>query len=495
MKNQRKQNQLSEADLTLLDRVQPQAIELENAILGALLISQESFVLVESILSADDFYSSINQTIYKSIERLSSKRAPIDMLTVLNELQLMGKLEEIGGPVYIAQLTENVASAAHIEFHAKIIQQKALSRKLINITGRIQDLAYNPSNDVAEVLEVYEKSFNDLNSKSANHQAIDMNLAIKMALSKIEQTQNDHESGKLIAIPTHLTKLTKTLEGGFRGPDLIILGGRPSMGKTQHALAIAKEASIMGQDCLFISIEMTAIQLVNRLILENDGISSFNMRTGQMSNEEWNLLDTQLGRINNLSLHIADNPNIRYLNNIKAEARRLHRQGLLKIMIIDYLQLVKTNMKFERRQLEVAYITGELKMLAKELNIPIIALSQLSRPPKGLKPKEPDLEDLREAGDIEQDADIVAFIHKPDYYDKDLKDWKGKGMFIIRKSREGARNDVIEFYHDDRYKKILDEPYYNNQISLDQNSDYIPRPVFNQKQLESSFSGESDMPF
>lgn len=414
------------------------------------------------------------------------------MLTVVEQLRKDGELESVGGPVYISELTDKIASAAHIEYHARIIKQKSLARKVISEAGKVLQMAYDETNDIDEVLEEYEKSFSNLNSKTSSFQAINMRTALKLFVEYASQLQIDHNSGKSIAVPTHLPCLNKTLDGGFRGGELNILGARPSMGKTQHALAMAQAAAVAGEDCLFISIEMTLVQLITRLILEDDSINRTNLRTGQMTTQEWSSMDKRMGELFDIKLLIVDNYEIRFLNNIKTEARRLHRQGKLKFMIIDYLQLIKTNLKFQSRQLEVAYITGELKSLAKELNIPILALAQLSRPQKGVKPKEPDLEDLREAGDIEQDADIVGMLHLPAYYKQHLKpdevtEWDGKGMFILRKSREGVRNDTIIFYHDKRYKKIWDDwsvPHKQTTI------DYGPSPIIPNEDFESQ-TGET----
>ena len=231
---------------------------------------------------------------------------------------------------------------------------------------------------------------------------------------------------------------------------------------TQFALHFAKHAAYSRKQVLFISIEMTASQLADRLLLEDDRISMYNLRTGNLSNDEWGYLDKRAGELYNLNINIADNHNIRYINNIKSEARRMKRKDKLDIMFIDYLGLIRTNMKFGTRDLEIGYITGELKNLAKELNIPIVLLSQLSRPPKGISVKEPQLEDLRESGNIEQDADVVMFIHRPSYYDPTVtnslgESWDNKGKLIISKYREGARNRDIIFKHDDAFKKIFDD--------------------------------------
>jgi len=460
--NRKNQNQRSSTD-DVLGKIQPQAIELEEAVLGALLIESKGYQDIEDILTADDFYVESHKIIFKAIFNLSSKRKPVDMLTIVEELRSMGELEAIGGPVYIAGLTDKVASAAHIVFHAQIIKQKSQARKLIQITSEIQAKAFDETQDVGEIFEELEKSFTELVTDSGSCQSVPMSEALKIAMDKAAKTQELKEKGIRISIPTGLHSLDETFAGGWMAPDLIVLGARPSMGKTQHSLSFAKAASMAGKEVLFISIEMTATQLVNRYLLEDNRINSYNLRTGQMSGEEWVAMDEQAGRLWNMKLNIADNHNVRYLNNIKSEARKLHRKGKLDMMIIDYLGLIKTNLKFASRYLEIGYITGELKNLTKELNIPIILLSQLNRPIKGLAVKEPQLEDLRESGDIEQDADIVLFIHKPDYYDAEAIDsknepWKGRGKIIISKYREGARNNSVIFYHDDRYKKIWDNP-------------------------------------
>lgn len=461
-RNKKKQDQQSLTNEPL-GKIQPQAIELESAILGALLVESKAYQDIEDILTSDDFYLEIHQLIFKAILNLSNKRKPIDMLTVVEELKIMGELETIGGPVYIVQLTEKVASAAHLVYHAQIVKQKSQARQIIRITAEIQSKAFDDTQDVGETIEELEKSLTEVVTSSGGCQSKPMSEAVTEAMNKAVKVQELKEKGIQLSIPTGLHSLDETFAGGWMAPDLIILGARPSMGKTQHSLSFAKAASMNGKEVLFISIEMTGIQLVNRYLLEDNRIDGYNLRTGQMSPQEWVAMDERAGQLWNMKLNIADNHNIRYLNNIKSEARKLKRKGKLDMMIIDYLGLIKTNLKFASRYLEIGYITGELKNLTKELDIPIILLSQLNRPIKGVAVKEPQLEDLRESGDIEQDADIVLFIHKPDYYDPDAIDsknvpWKGRGKIIISKYREGARNNSVIFYHDERYKKIWDNP-------------------------------------
>lgn len=472
-----------------IGKIQPQAVELEEAVLGALLIESKAYLDVENILQPDHFYVEANRIIYKAILQLVATRKPVDMLTVAEYLKSSGELESIGGPVYISQLSDKVASAAHIVYHAQIVQQKAKARDVIRIASEIAAKAYDETEDIAETIESLEMSLTELTSSSGNYQSVSMDEALNEALEVAAKTQELREKGFQLAIPTGLGTLDEIFAGGWSAPDLIILGARPSMGKTQHSLAFAKAAATKGKDVLFISIEMKRTQLVNRYLLEDDRINSRHLKSGQMSREEWIAVDERVGQLWNMKLNIADHHNIRYLNNMKSEARRLYRQGKLKLMIIDYLGLIRTNMKFQSRQIEIGYITGELKNLAKELDIPIILLSQLNRPIKGTAIKEPQLEDLRESGDIEQDADIVLFIHKPDYYNPDVQDskgvpWKNRGKLIIAKYREGARNQPVIFHHDNNYKKIWDN--YSAQTSID----YGPPPIKPNEDFENQ-TGET----
>lgn len=452
----KRSKQEQQPDTNNLGKLQPQAPELEEAVLGALLLEKNAYQVIDNIISVEDFYSDKHKAVFSAILRLINKREPVDMLTVVEEFRQSGELEFIGGPMFIAELCNKVASAAHIEYHARIIAQKAISRRIIQSATEIQRMAYDETQDISEMLEYFETSLSAVQPKSSTNQSLVMADAVRKALDAAGERQAQLDRGEIPCIPTHLDSLTRALDGGWRQPDLVIIGARPSMGKTQHALAIAKSAAMNGSTVGFFSIEMNTEQLVNRYLLEDDRIDTRSLLSGQLSNEEWIALDEQAGRLYDLPIHIFDHHSIRYLNNIKSEARRLKRKNNLSLLIIDYLGLIRTNMKFERRQLEIAHITSELKSLSKELGIPIMALSQLSRPEKGGKVRAPRLEDLRESGDIEQDADIVLFIHKPDYYEPNLKEWDGLGMLIVSKYRNGERNNVIQFAHDNRYKKIFD---------------------------------------
>jgi len=442
-------------------RQMPSAIDAENAIIGALLIDSNAYKEIESIIKSDDFYVEKNKIIYNAVERLNSKHSVIDMVTVMQELMSLGKLDAIGGPYELSQATTMVTSSNHIKYHAEIVKDKSTARKLIELSSKIVDKSFEQSEPINETIEYLEKAITEVSTGSSENESISLAQALKLSTDKASEIQLMREKGIDISIKTGLSELNREFNGGFRSPDLIIIGGRPSMGKTQLGLHFAKHAALCSKYVLFVSIEMTASQLADRLLLEDDRISMYNLRTGHLSLDEWKAIDAQTGNLYNLNINIADSHNIRYINNIKSEARRMKRQNKLDILFIDYLGLIRTNMKFGTRDLEIGYITGELKNLAKELSVPVVLLSQLSRPPKGMTVKEPQLEDLRESGNIEQDADIVLFIHRPSYYDPAVttstgESWENKGKLIIAKYREGARNRDIIFRHDDNFKKIFD---------------------------------------
>ena len=439
---------------------QPQAVDVERAVLGTILLESKAIDQVE--LNAEDFYSPNHATIFNAIMTLKSQRIPVDTITVAQELNRTKHLNEIGGVVYLAELSDGVGSSAHIEVHIAILKQKSLARKLIIQSQNVIARAFDQSEDVQDIVEYVEKNFTDITTNSSTSEYHDMRSSIEISLRYLADLQNKKELGESVNIPTGLKGLNDQIGGGWSAPDLVILGGRPSMGKTQFALKFAQSAARSDNDCLFISIEMTLVQLMMRIYTEDERLNYYKMRTGQMRQEEWGFIDEKVGEIQSDKLTIADDHNIRNLNNIKSLARNLHRKGQLKIMIIDYLQLIKTNMKFGTRDLEIGHITGELKNLAKELNIPIILLAQLNRGIKGAEASAPVLSDLRESGNIEQDADKVIFPHRPTYYnteavDKDGRSWENRGFLIIAKNREGVKDEKVYFCHDNNFKKIYDD--------------------------------------
>jgi replicative DNA helicase len=475
----RKKRKLSDSNSMGVEeqrRIMPHVVDFENAVIGALLINNQLFATIEGILQPDSFYSEANKAIFAAIVELNATRTPIDALSVIEQLKRRGELEAVGGASYIAELTINADAGMHrIDHYARIISQKHLSRNLILFASEIQSRAFDETEDISDVLETAESKFTEISiNGAACPEPIELSQAIHNVLDKAAKTQEERQSGKIPAIPTGISSLDRALYGGWRSPDLIILAGRPSMGKTQLAVHFSKSAAEAGKEVLFVSLEMTGTQLANRILLEDDRISAHNLMTGQMSTDEWQALDSQAGRFWNLKLRISDSVGSRELMNICSESRRLKRKGKLDMLVIDYLGYILTgNQKFERRQLEIAKITSSLKSLAKELDVPIMLLCQLSRPDKGAAVREPQLHDLRESGDIEQDADVVLFVHRPTYYDADkyADEWDGKGKIIIGKYREGVRDRAVVFCHDKNFKKIWGDNGFSKKLSG------IPQPV------------------
>jgi replicative DNA helicase len=461
MKPNAKEKKKSLSDYT--GKLMPHDIDAERVVIGALLLESSATDRVENLLNPDDFYQKEHEIIYRAVMSLKLQGKKIDLVTVYNELQRQGKAEETGGAYALSQLSSGVTSAAHIEEHAAIVKEKSVQRKLIILAEKIKSMAYDDTFDTDDILSAFEQGVTEVKTDGGNCFSIDLNEAMRIAFEKASDTQRIAQSGGTPFVPSCLPSLNKELWGGWRSPDLIVVGARPSQGKTQHALANALTAARSGKHVLFLSLEMISTQLVNRLLFEDSAINPYHLHTGQMNNEEWRAMDIRAGKLKDTKLYIAAGFNIRQLNNIKSEARRMKRLGKLDMLVIDYLGLIRTNMTFSNRYLEIGYITGDLKNLAKELDIPVMLLSQLNRPIKGATAKEPQLEDLRESGDIEQDADIVLLLHKPDYNNPGAMDasgvpWKNRGKIIIAKHREGVRNNTIIFHHDERYKKIFDEP-------------------------------------
>ena len=454
---EKKKQYISSTSKPIADKLPPQAIEVEAAVLSALALESKAIEQID--LEPEDFYSEKNRIIFEAITQLQGKHRPIDILTISEELKARKENDALA---HLMELVDTVSSAAHIEYHAAIIKQKAIARKLILQSQNVLQKSYDESEDVQDTMEYLEKSFTEIRSGGSASEYLNMQGAIKKTIEYLAEMQVRREKGESTTVPTGLTNLDSRLTGGWSAPDLIIIGGRPSMGKTQFALHFAQSAGKNGKHCLFISIEMTVEQLIMRILTEDERLNLYDMKTGQLDENEWRCVDEKIGEFENNKLFIADDYNVRNLNNIKSLARKLKRQGELDLLIIDYLQLIKTNGKFGTRDLEIGHITGELKNLAKELNIPIILLAQLSRPPKGETVRVPVLSDLRESGNIEQDADKVIFPHRPSYYDpeateKDGRSWKNRGVLIIGKDREGVKDEKVFFKTDDRFKKIWDD--------------------------------------
>ena len=435
-------------DNTSYAHLQPQALEVERAVLGALMNDRDAYAVVCEILSPESFYEQRNQLIYSAIRDLSLAEKPVDVLTVTDELERQGCLDKVGGAIYIADLSNKVASSANIEYHARIIAQKFLARQLISFASEIETKAFDGSMDIDDLMQEAEGSLFELSRRNMKKDYTQIDPVISNAVEVIQKAAANKDG--LTGVPTGYHKLDN-ITSGWQASDLVIIAGRPAMGKTSFALSMAKNiAADYKVPMAFFSLEMSNVQLVNRLISNCCEIQGSKILNGQLKPDEWERLDKRLNNLIGSPLYVDDTPGLSVFE-LRTKARRLVRDHGVKIIMIDYLQLMNANgMRFSSRQEEVSTISRSLKQIAKELDIPILALSQLNRgveSREGLEGKRPQLSDLRESGAIEQDADMVLFVHRPEYYhiyqDENGRDLHGMAQIIIAKHRKGATGDVL----------------------------------------------------
>ncbi len=427
-------------------KLQPQDIPLEQVVLGALMLEKDAYSLVSEILKPETFYEKKHQLIYSAIVQLALDQNPIDMLTVTNQLQKNGTLEQIGGMPYIAQLTQNTSSAAHIEYHAKIIAHKALARDLISYAGEIESEAFDETTDIEALMQRAEGNLFQLSQHNIKKDTQQIDPIITEAIKKIEEASNRAEG--ISGLPSGYHELD-AMTSGWQNTDLIIIAARPAMGKTAFALSMVKNMAVnYGIHVGMFSLEMSNLQLVNRLLQNVCEISGNKVKSGRLEPEEWQQLTTRIKDLQGAPIYVDDTPSLSVFE-LRTKARRLVKEHGVQILMIDYLQLMNASgMQFGSREQEVSNISRSLKGLAKELNIPIIALSQLNRGVENRQggAQRPQLSDLRESGAIEQDADMVCFIHRPEYYkiyeDEKGNDLRGLAEIIIAKHRAGSVGDV-----------------------------------------------------
>ena len=444
-------------------RLQPQDREIEEAVLGALMLEKDAYYMVSETLKKECFYENSHQLIFQAIVDLAISQRPIDMLTVTDQLRKKGELESVGGPYYITQLTGKVASTAHLEYHTSIITKKFLARELIQYTGVIQGKAYDETTDVDELMQEAEGELFRISQRNIKTEATQINPIIKQSIDLMQKaaTQQDGLSG----LRTGFTGLDK-ITSGWQNSDLIVIAARPAMGKTAFALSMAKNMAVnFGIPVAIFSLEMSNVQLVNRLIVNVTEIPGTKIKNGQLADYEWKQLDIKLKDLYDANIYVDDTPSLSVLE-LRTKSRRLVREYGIQCIFIDYLQLMNASeMNFKSREQEVSMVSRSLKALAKELNIPIIALSQLNRDLEkraGSEGKRPQLADLRESGAIEQDADMVCFIHRPEYYkifeDENQNSLIGIAEIIVAKHRNGATGDVrLRFKSEFAKFKNMDE--------------------------------------
>ena len=485
--------------------LQPQAIDIEKVVLGALMIDKDAFSIVSETLRPETFYEPRHQKIYNAIQTLSMNENPVDIMTVVDELKREGTIDDVGGAPYIVDLSSHVASSAHIEYHAKILAQKFLARQLISYASVIETKAFDETQDVDELMQEAEGSLFELSQRNMKKDYTQVDPVITRAIDILQKASAN--AGGLTGVPTGFEKLDEKTSG-WQSSDLVIIAGRPAMGKTSFALSLAKNIAVdYHTPIAFFSLEMNNVQLVNRLISNVCEIPGNKMLNGQLSDDEWERLDKNVRNLQGSPLYIDDTPGLSIFE-LRTKARRLVREKGVKIIMIDYLQLMNANgMRFGSRQEEVSKISQSLKGLAKELDIPILALSQLNRTVEnreGLEGKRPQLSDLRESGAIEQDADMVLFVHRPEYYhiltDEKGNDLRGMAQIIIAKHRKGATGDVLltfrgEFtrFQDPQKQAapIVDVPYGSEIIGSKMNGGDVSLPP---DMMDGSPFGDSSEP-
>ncbi len=427
-----------------LGKLPPQAMELEEAVLGAMMLEATAVNAVIDVLQAESFYKDGHKAIYAAIAQLFNDSEPVDMLTVTEKLRKNGDLALVGGASAVAKLTARVASTANIEAHARIISQKHIQRELIRVSTEITTKAFEETTDVLDLLDEAESNLFEVAQGNIRRSYESMKDIMKKALEEIDNARS--QEGGVSGIPSGFAGIDK-VTGGFQRSDMVVLAARPGMGKTAFVLSMARNVTVdHGIPVALFSLEMSAIQIVQRLISSETEISSDKFRKGTLEDHEYTQLHERIGKLSKAPLFIDDTPALSVFE-LRAKCRRLKSANGIEMVIIDYLQLMSAGSDKGNREQEISTISRSIKSIAKELDIPIIALSQLSRSVETRGgDKRPMLSDLRESGAIEQDADLVAFIYRPEYYGftdyKDGIDTAGLGEFILAKHRHGALEDI-----------------------------------------------------
>ena len=453
MENFRSINPIKVEKTTIINlekgKLPPQVLDLEEAVLGAMMIDKKGVDEVIDILQPDAFYKDAHKYIFEAIFQLFTDSQPIDLLTVSAQLKKNSKLELAGGDFYLIQLTQKISSSAHIEFHSRIILQKYIQRSLIKISSEIIEESYDETTDVFDLLDKAESRLYEVTQGNIKRSSETAQSLVIQAKKRIEEIANKEG---LSGVATGFEKLDK-VTSGWQPSDLIIIAARPGMGKTAFVLSMARNIAIdFGHPVALFSLEMSSVQLITRLISSETGLSSEKLRTGKLEKHEWEQLSIKVKDLEKAPLYIDDTPSLSIFD-LRAKARRLSSQHGIKLIIVDYLQLMTAGGQAGKgggnREQEISTISRNLKALAKELNVPVIALSQLSRAVETRgSSKRPLLSDLRESGAIEQDADIVSFIYRPEYYkidewdDDEHSPTEGQAEFIIAKHRNGSLENI-----------------------------------------------------
>ncbi len=425
-----------------LGRMPPQAVEVEQAVLGAMMLEQRAIVRAVEILDESCFYHTPHSRIFAAMTDLFERGIAVDQLTLTEELKRRGQLDDVGGVVYLAKLGSEVATTANIDFHARIVLEKALGRKLIETSSEVIERAYTADEDVQTLIDSAEQK---LFSLSENQIGEGFERLKEVMGETVDHLDRIHAgAGTVLGVDTGFPELNDQMSG-FQKGDLVILAARPSVGKTALALTLARNAAVNAEAGVAIfSLEMSKIQLVQRLLSIETKVDLHKLRTGRLSDEDWMHLTHNINRLAEAPIYIDDTPGISVLE-ARAKARRLQREYGIDMVIIDYLQLMSGHIRAQSREQEISQISRGLKAMAKELDVPVLALSQLSRAVESRTDRRPQLSDLRESGSLEQDADVVMFIYRPEMYDlksPDGESLEGLAQIIIGKQRNGPIGSV-----------------------------------------------------
>lgn len=424
----------------------PYSLEAEKSVLGAILIDNDALIKIADSIDSSDFYDQNHQRIYDAIVSLNAKMSAIDILTLNNELKSTGFLEAVGGAGYLTELTNFVPTAAHVEQYAELVAEKAIRRRLVEVNHKIADLVIDESNTLKSLIEQAEASLFEISQKKVKQTVVSVEQILANSFDRLDDLHKDKD--KLRGIPTGFASLDGIL-AGLQRSDLFILAARPSMGKTALSLNLAHNVAVGAKEpVLIFSLEMSKEQLVDRLLSMESGVDAWALRTGNLTDNDFEKLSMAMGTLSETKMYFDDTPSIT-VSDLRTKARReAHRQPL-GLIIVDYLQLMSGGSKFggsENRVQEISEISRGLKGIARELNVPILALSQLSRSVETRKPQIPQLSDLRESGSIEQDADVVGFIYREEYYNPET-DRKNITDIFIKKHRNGPTG-AVELYFD-----------------------------------------------
>ncbi|TNF46322.1 MAG: replicative DNA helicase [Bacteroidetes bacterium] len=492
----------SSSIISELGRIPPQAVDLEQAVLGAMMLEKNAVTDTIDILRPQSFYDPKHHFIYEAIRELFGNSSPIDLLTVVNKLKEKGSLEAAGGAVYISQLTSRVASSAHVEYHARIITEKYIKRELIRMSSEVIRDSFDDTNDVFDVLNKAEGELFKIAENNTGKHFDTMQVAVSQAIREIEAAAQNKDG--ISGIPTGFHSLDK-LTSGWQRSDMIVIAARPAMGKTAFVLSMARNTAVdYNMGVAIFSLEMSSVQLVKRLISGEARIKAEKLRKGNLEDHEFQQLHSRINKLATAPIYIDDTPGLSVFD-LRAKCRRMKMQYDIQMVIIDYLQLMTAGAKSSgNRQEEISTISRSIKEIAKELNVPVIALSQLSRSVETRGgDKRPVLSDLRESGAIEQDADIVSFIYRPEYYglhhDEQGNSNQGVGEIIVAKHRNGALENVRlkfvgEFARFENIENYMDDSMSEGNFSLSANTGFENENTrtVTVKSKMNSFTEESD---